>query len=165
MDTAKFVDLLESMCLTQHAHIQGHILDLRITRNSDNIIKGRPISDRYISDHCSVLCNHSAPGPSPTVKHVSFRKLKTLDLTAFKGDTACSHVFNDADPEKLVDLYNNTLRLLLDRHAPITSKTVLFRPIVPWMSLGLTVISSKLNVNVGMQRENGELRAVWPHSV
>ena len=59
VDAAKFADLLESMCLTQHVrsptHIQGHILDLVITRNSDNIIKGRPISDRYISDNCSVV--------------------------------------------------------------------------------------------------------------
>ena len=59
VDSAKFADLLESMCLTQHVrsptHIQGHILDsVVITRNSDNIIQGRPISDRYISDHCSV---------------------------------------------------------------------------------------------------------------
>ena len=42
--------------------------------------------------------------PSPTVKHISFRKLKTLDLTAFKGDIALIDLFNnDADPEKLVD--------------------------------------------------------------
>ena len=42
VDAAKFADLLESICLTQHVrsptHIQGHILDLVITRNSDNII-------------------------------------------------------------------------------------------------------------------------------
>ena len=80
VDAAKFADLLESMCLTQHVrsptHIQGHILDLVITRNSDNIIKGRPISHRYFSDHCSVLCSLSVPRPSPTVKHISFRNLK-----------------------------------------------------------------------------------------
>ena len=137
-DSAKFADLLELMCLTQHVrsptHIQGHILDLVITRNSDNIIQWRPISDRYISDHCSVLCSLSAPRPSPTVKHISFRKLKTLDLNAFKDDIARSDLFSDADPEKLVDLYNNTLRLLLDRHAPITSKKVVFRPNIPWIN-------------------------------
>ena len=38
-----------------------------------------------------------------------------------------------ADPEKLVHSYN-TLRLLLDRHAPIMSKKVLFRPKVPWIN-------------------------------
>ena len=67
VDSAKFVDLLESMCLTQHVrsstHIQGHIFDLVITRNFDNMFKGRPIADRFISDHCSVLCR-----PSPIVK-------------------------------------------------------------------------------------------------
>ena len=99
-------------------------MNLVITRNSDNVIKGRPISDRYISDHCSVSCSLSVPRPSPTVKHISFRKLKTLDLTAFKDDIARIDLFNDADPEKLVDPYNNTLRLLLDRHTPIISKKV-----------------------------------------
>ena len=108
VDSAKFVDLLESMCLTQHVrsptHIQGHIFDLVISRNSDNIIKGRPIADRFISDHCSVLCGLSAPRPSPIVKQISFRKLNTLNLTAFKDDIAHSDLFNDVDPEKLVDL-------------------------------------------------------------
>ena len=136
--SAKFADLLELMCLTQHVrsptHIQGHILDLVITRNSDNIIQGRPTSDRYISDHCSVLCSLSAPRPPPTVKHISFRKLKTLDLNALKDDIARSALSHDADPEKLADLYNNTLHLLLDRHAPMTSKRVLFRPNVPWVN-------------------------------
>ena len=67
------------------------------------------------------------------MKHISFRKLKTLDLTVFKDDIARSDLFNDADPEKLVELYNNTLRLRLDRHVPITLKKVLFQPNVPWI--------------------------------
>ena len=74
-------------------------LDLVITHNSDNVIKGRPISDNFISDHCSVLCSLSAPRPSPIVKQISFRKLKTLDLTAFKDDISRSDLFNDVDPD------------------------------------------------------------------
>ena len=42
-DTIAFADLLESLCLTQYVksltHVMGHILDLIITRSSDNIIK------------------------------------------------------------------------------------------------------------------------------
>ena len=53
------------------------------------------------------------------MKHISFRKLKTLDLNAFKDDIARSDLSHDAYPETLVDLYNNTLHLLLDRHAPL----------------------------------------------
>ena len=47
VDSVKFANLLELMCLTQHVrsptHIQGHILDLVIIRNSDNIIQGRSL--------------------------------------------------------------------------------------------------------------------------
>ena len=59
-DTIAFADLLESLCLTQHVksltHVMGHILDLIITRSSDNIIKGTPSPDSFLSDHCSILC-------------------------------------------------------------------------------------------------------------
>ena len=57
-----------------------------------------------------------------------------MDLNAFKDDIGRSDLFSDADPEKIVDLYNNTLRFLLDRHAPITSKKVVFRPNIPWIN-------------------------------
>ena len=83
------------------------------------------------------------------MKHISFRKLKTLGLTAFKDDIARIDLFNnDADPEKLVDPYNNTLRLLLDRHAPIMSKKVLFRPTVPWINSDI--------INAKRQRRKAE---------
>ena len=78
------------------------------------------------------------------MKHISFRKLKTLDLTEFKDDIARIDLFDDADPEKLVDLYNNTLRLLLDRHAPIMSKKVLFQPKVPWINSDIIKAKSQL---------------------
>ena len=46
MITVKFVDLLESMCLTEHVRSP--------TCNSDNYQR-RPISDWYTTNHCSVL--------------------------------------------------------------------------------------------------------------
>ncbi len=60
-DVCTFLDLLESLSLVQHVtqptHVDGHILDLIITRSSDNIIQDPPYVDRFISDHASVLCN------------------------------------------------------------------------------------------------------------
>ena len=83
-DTIAFADLLESLCLTQHVksptHVMGHILDLIITRSSDNIIKGTPSPDSFLSDHCSVWCCLNVMKVLATVKHISFRKLKSLDL-------------------------------------------------------------------------------------
>ena len=40
-------------------------------------------------------------------------------------------------PVKLVDCYNTTLAGLLDRHAPLKTKTVTVRPQVPWYSEGI----------------------------
>lgn len=58
-DTIAFADLSESLCLAQHVksptHVMGHILDLIIARSPDNIIKGSPSLDSFLSDHCSVL--------------------------------------------------------------------------------------------------------------
>ena len=114
----------------------GHILDLIITRSSDNIIKGTPSPDSFLSDHCSVWCCLNVMKVLATVKHISFRKLKSLDLVAFKNDIASSDLCNIAsnDCNEVAELYNNYMRSILDRHAPMTSKRVLARPSAPWMS-------------------------------
>ena len=134
-DTIAFADLLESLCLTQHVksltHVMGHILDLIITRSSDNIIKGTPSPDSFLSDHCSVWCCLNVTKVLATVKHISFRKLKSLDLVAFKNDIASGNI---VDCNEVAELYNNCMCSLLDRHAPMTSKRVFARPSAPWMS-------------------------------
>ena len=139
-DTIAFADLLESLCLTQHVKspvpVIGHIVDLIITRSSDNIIKGTPSPDSFLSDHCSVWCCLNVTKVLATVKHISFRKLKSLDLVAFKNDIASSDLYNIAstDCNEVAELYNNCMRSILDRLAPMTSKRVFARPSAPWMS-------------------------------
>ena len=106
-------DNADTMCLTQHvkslAHVMGHILDLIISCSSDNIIKGTPSPDSFLSDHCSVLCCLNVRKVLATVKHISFRKLKSLDLVAFKKDIASSDLCNIAskDCNEVAELYNN----------------------------------------------------------
>ena len=139
-DTIAFADLLESLCLTQHVksptHVMGHILDLIISCSSDNIIKGTPSLDSFLSDHCSVLCCLNVRKVLATVKHISFRKLKSLDLVAFKNDIASSDLCNIAskDCNEVAELYNNCMHSILDHHAPMTSKRVLACPSAPCMS-------------------------------
>ena len=105
---------------------QGNILELIITRSSDNIIKGTPSLDSFLSDHCSALCCLNVTKALATVKHIIFRKLKSLDLVAFKNDIASSDLCNIAsnDCNEVAELYNNWMRFILDRHAPMTSKRV-----------------------------------------
>ena len=79
-DIAKFTDLLESIGLVQHVntptHQLGHTLDLIITREADILFTSPPISDTYLSDHCTVVCHLSLPKIPHTVKEISYRKLK-----------------------------------------------------------------------------------------
>ena len=57
--TCRFLDLLESMSLTQHVteptHEHGKTLDLVITQESDNLICSRPAPEILFSDHLALL--------------------------------------------------------------------------------------------------------------
>ena len=84
-DAVKFLDLLESMGMTQHVntptHRAGHTLDLMITREFDCMIHSEPSSLIFYSDHCMVLAELSLHKPALTVKKVSCRKIKDINKT------------------------------------------------------------------------------------
>ena len=145
-DSIKLLDLLESVGLRQHVtqptHVHGHTLDLLITRWSDQIIKDPPYVDRVISDHVSLLCKLHPVKPAMTIKKVTYRKLKSVDLQSLNRDLATSALCNDP-PRDQADLgpleldapvrsYNTTLSKATDRHAPLKTKTMAVRPAVPW---------------------------------
>ena len=127
-DTIAFADLLGLLCLKKYVksltQVMGHILDLIISCSSDNIIKGTHSPDSFLSDHCSVLCCLNVRKVLATVKHISFRKLKSLDLVAFKNEVASSDLCNIAlnDCNEVAELYNNCMRSILDRNAPMSKK-------------------------------------------
>ena len=41
---------------------------------------------------------------------------------------------NNDDTDKPAALFDNTLRSLLDRHAPVKQRNITIRPCVPWMN-------------------------------
>ena len=129
------------MSLTQHVaestHEHGHTLDLAITRESDNLICGRPAPGILFSDHLALLFKLKTARPPFTVGRVSFRKLRSIDRDAFMDEIRnYSELFqmDTDDPDELASLFHNTLRSLLDRHAPVKHKNTTNRPYVPWMN-------------------------------
>ena len=54
------MDLFTAMALKQYVtvptNIDGHTLDLLITREQGPVFFSTPVADRYLSDHASVLC-------------------------------------------------------------------------------------------------------------
>ena len=141
VDAVKFRELLESIGLQQHVnvptHIRGHTLDLIITSHSENIVISPPRTDYLFSDHMPVHCNLLVNKPCLKKSHLSYRKLKSINVDALRNDLfnsgLCKNMLS-MELNDLVDCYNRTLSSLLDRYAPVNCKTVVKRPTVPWFN-------------------------------
>ena len=139
-EARKFLDLLDSAGLQQHVdgptHRDGHTLDLIITRCADNFISKLKILPELPSDHKRVLCNVDLPGPAPTRKSVTYRKLRNVDIEKFSEDIAISSLNNleGSDLDIMIDQYNEILCSLLNKHAPLRSREIILRPHAPWFS-------------------------------
>ena len=139
-DAARFLELLTLMGLEQHVdkptHISGHTLDLIITQRLDSLLFAKPIADYLFSDHITVLCDLELGQPPPKVKQVSNRKIKDTDREKLQVDLLLSKLCqNTADTlDELVNSYNTTLAQALDRHAPLRTKVIRSRPLVPWFN-------------------------------
>ena len=139
-EATEFLDTLESMGLKQHVNVPthelGHLLDLVITRQCDSIILRQPTTGHLSSDHAAVFCPLNSVKPRATVKSMTYRKLKSVDLDVFREDLAesvlCTGDFTDLD--ELVRCCNSTLSALIDHHAHQKRRTVIDRPRVPWFN-------------------------------
>ena len=89
-DARKFKDLLEASNLEQHVtvptHDKMHMLDLVITRAADNLLSSVEVHDACISDHSVIACDLMLHKPSVTKQKALFRKMKGMDMDAFRHD-------------------------------------------------------------------------------
>ena len=139
-DASRFQDLLSSIGLQQHVdkstHISGYTLHLMITRCSDSLLTAKPMTDYLFSDHITVLWDLALSKPSPKIEQISYRKLRAIKIEDFKLDLATSELCKYS-PDSLNDLikcYNDTLYQVLEKHAPLRSKVIRSRPLVPWFN-------------------------------
>ena len=115
---ATFRDLLESIGLTQHVkgptHSNGHTLDLLIDRQEDEISNLSIVSD-LPSDHSAVLCTIAFSRPKPSKIYLKQRRLRNIDINAFKSDILNSPLHSEmsnitcTDLNSLTDQYNRVL--------------------------------------------------------
>ena len=68
---------------------------------------------------------------------LSYCQLKSIDKPSFRNDleSVCQDLLLIDDLNELAAQYNIRLLSLLDKHAPVTSKTLSVHPRVPWFSL------------------------------
>ena len=128
----RFDTLLKANGWIQHistaTHQDGGVLDLVITRDScythDHIDVLDPVvvdsgtsSDHYfIAFQCNISLMPSTP-PEP----ITYRNIKTIELDAFVEDILTSELCDSdcfINLENAVELYENKLKSILDKHAP-----------------------------------------------
>ena len=145
----RFVDLLEAFDLKQHVcgktHHNGQTLDVVVTRSNDSLIRGVKVMDPVISDHYAVHCDLLMKKPQFAKKVVSFRKLRSIDIDSFCENIKNSPLLQQQAPdlETLVNQYDNVLKSLLDKHAPVMQRRVTIRPSAPWYTQEVALAKNK----------------------
>ena len=135
----KFLSLLDSFDLTQNVrgptHLDGHTLDLVISRPSDNVVADCVVS-ALIEDHFAVHTLVRAHRPVRPQKRISYRELDRINADHFVADLLSLPLFTTPsdDLDGLLLQYNSGLASLLDKHAPVRTKVITVRPPNPWVS-------------------------------
>jgi len=85
-----------------------------------------------LSDHFVVQADLQMSRPQK--KTVSYRKYDAMNMDDFSDELLKSQLIIDPSEtlDTLVDQYNDGLKCLLDKHAPMKTKTFVQRATVPW---------------------------------
>ena len=117
LDTITFNDFLDSLDLTNlvnfGTHPSNHTLDLVIQSNSFNV-KSKTLQGHFLLDHAFI--HH------------------TLNKTDFKSDLVNISMDEKLGLHYLVEVYNQKLEEILDKYAPLKSKTLKITHIQPWFN-------------------------------
>ena len=139
-NASKFLASLSSMGLDQHVdkptHVSGNTLDLIITRCSYSLVPINPLVGYLFSDHMTIVCDILLGKPPPITKKMTYKKIKAIDKKKLQKELMSSQLcVNTQDAlTQLVECYNRTLSQALDQHAPICTKSMKSRPLVPWFN-------------------------------
>jgi len=137
----QFLSVLNSTNLTHYVsfptHRNNHTLDFVITANDSSL---SPVIDYSLvspSDHFPIFSTLTiSPLPPSPLLYFSFRCLKSISISKFTRDVLSSRLITHppTDLSDLVDFYNSTLTTLLDKHAPLKTKSIRAKLPNPWFT-------------------------------
>ena len=107
-----------------------------LTRQCDSLLANIHVTDCLFSDHSTLICDLAVDKPPLPKKKISFRKTEVVDVNLLCDELSTTLLCTDS-PDALNDLvkcYNSTLSAALDHHAPLVTKFITVRPLVPWFS-------------------------------
>ena len=118
-------EAMESLGLEQHVteptHKAGNILDQIYTEIGGKIQINRCENRDYISDHCLIHSVINVPKENIIRKTITYRKYKNIDKVQLTKDLELD-VSETVEVDKIVNIFEEKVRLLMDQHAPETKK-------------------------------------------
>ena len=112
----------------------------------DNIVSNVYTGQALPSDHATVMCDVQLTRPKAVRKMIISRSLKSVDMEKLKDDIESSRLVTDppAELHPLMSTFDNELRSILEKHAPLTEKNIMLRPHAPWYTKSLREAKQKL---------------------
>jgi len=136
-DTKSFMEMLSNYDCHQHVNCQthesGHTIDLCITPCSTRLKLSTPAAGYFLSDHAFIDFFLSIPKPPLVKATVQSRPIASIDSEVFKNDL--SNIIDEiisSESDDIASQYDTKLSMLLDKHAPLVSKSVTIKPKVAW---------------------------------
>ena len=126
---------------------RGHTLDWLISNRATDVLD-LTVVDMLLSDlfflffFCFFVFDLLLRKPVREKKKIISRNIRAIDMHDFRTDV--HNLLGSATQSNSTDrigIYNTCLRQLLDRHAPLVTRTVTDRPSVPWMALEIFFFS------------------------
>ncbi|KAK2141457.1 hypothetical protein LSH36_1095g00036 [Paralvinella palmiformis] len=137
-DVHQFSGLLESHGLVQHVraatHIQGHTLDVLITRKDSSILLDTPlVVDPFLVntrgkssvDHMAIYIKLDIGKPKSTRKKITFSEVPCYTCAVLDIDSTPSLQCTSGSVDDLISAYDSGIRRLINKHAPLQSKVPL----------------------------------------
>ena len=137
----KFKDLLSAHGLIQHitapTHRYGHCLDLMITRENTSPLISNITIHPGLSNHYAIITYMNLKKPKMPTISVSTRHWKNVNIQdlCFDIESQLENVnLEDGELDSCVNLFESTVRNILDDHAPLKTRTVKLQSESPWFN-------------------------------
>jgi hypothetical protein len=146
--TVRFNSILAANNLIQHVtgptHGDGHTLDLIITL-SDAVVSSIDI-EPPVPDHSKIVAQLDVKAYKCTeTTRITSRNWRSFNIDNFSYDLDHSNLVRNppSDTTQLFATYDDTLKALLDKHAPFVTRNIRARPASPWYDATCRAMKAK----------------------
>ena len=159
--SVKFHEIINIFDLKQHVtgptHIKGHTIDIVITRNNKSTVENVVITKYNLSHHFLIDFLYNAELSESTMKTITYRNVKKVNSLNFSKDVQdkLSTIPQSHDMKETITNYNRAMTSVMDKHAPLITKTIRIAPHAPWFDAEYADLRRKRRKAEKMLRKTG----------